>query len=246
LRPGLPSTLPSVDRLENELAVRRTAVTSLRSFAQIAYEHGEENLGSRHAVLAERPDRFRLEVLSAFGSLALVTGDGQDLAVYVRREGAVFRGPATPDNVEAYTGVAVASADIVVILLGAPPHRPATGRATVMRDDEAGLIRLAVPIADGTQDVWFEPETLHPVTSLTPLADGRTLRVSFAEYQPRGPITFPSRIDLSTEPGDASVHVRYSSPSLNVEIPEHLFVFRPRRGVEERRIEQYPDAEAPS
>jgi hypothetical protein len=115
-----------------------------------------------------------------------------------------------------------------------------------MRDDQAGLIRLAIPIADGTQDVWFEPETLHPVTSLTPLADGRTLRVSFDEYQLRGPTTFPFRIDLSTEPGDASVHVRYSSPSLNIEIAEHLFVFRPRRGVEERRIEQYPAAEAPS
>lgn len=246
LRPVLPATLPSADRLLAELETRRTAVGSLRGFAQIAYESADDTLGSRHAVLAERPDRFRLEVLSAFGTLALVANNGPELVVYVRRDSAVYRGVTTPLNIAAYTGVPLAAADVVAILLGAPPERPSTGDSIVLRDEAAGLIRLAVPVAEGTQDIWFEPDTLHPVVSLTPLADGRALKVSFGNYEARGPVTFPFTIDIETEPRAGAVHVRYTSPSLNAEIIEHMFGFKPRQGVEERRIDQYQPAETAS
>jgi len=246
LRPVLPTSLPSAETLLAELETRRSAVGSLRGFAQIAYESEDDTLGSRHAVLAERPDRFRLEVLSAFGSLAVIASNGPDLVVYVRRDSAVYRGAATPLNVAAYTGVPLAGADVVAILLGAPPVRVATGDPVVLRDEAAGLIRLAVPVAEGTQDIWFEPGTLHPVVSLTPLSDGRALKVSFGDYEAQGPVTFPFAIDIETEPRAGAVRVRYSSPSLNAQIIQHMFGFKPRQGVEEQRIDQYSPAGAAS
>ena len=52
--------------------------------------------------------------------------------------------------------------------------------------------------------------------------------------------------NIQAEPDKEAVHVRYGSPSLNAEIYGHMFTFKPRRGVEERRIDEYPREESAS
>jgi len=239
LRPRLPSTTPSAAQLLDSLAQRREAVRSVRGFAQIAYESGDENLGARHAVLVRRPDHFRLEVLSPFGALAVIASDAHELVVYARREAKIYRGPATAASVGAYTQVPVEVADVTAILLGTPPERAATGPATVVPDQGAGAFKLVVPVEDGRELVWFEPETFAPVASETPLADGVRLRVAFGDYKAIGSLNFPYAIDMRIEPGDRMVRVRYATPSLNTDIADALFTFPPRDGLEELVIQQY-------
>jgi outer membrane lipoprotein-sorting protein len=246
VRPELPATLPSAQQLLDVLATRRLAVESLRGFAQIAYESADENVGSRHAVLARRPDKLRLEVLSPFGVMALIASDGHDFAVYERREAKIYRGPATPESVAAYTAVPLSVADVVTVLLGSPPYRPPVGAATVTRDERHALILLTIPVAAGRQRVWFAPDTLHPVASTTGLADGRTLRVTFGDYATLGAVAFPLRIDLKAEPGTGAVHVHYATPSLNTAIADGLFTFPTLPGIEEYQIQQYPSGSAAS
>ncbi len=238
-RPAWPGVEPSASRLLEALAGRRTAVTSVRGFAQVAYRSGEENLGARHAVLARRPDHFRLEVLSPFGALAVVASDARELVVYARREAKIYRGPATAESVEAYTQVPVPVADVTAILLGLPPERPAAGQASVTRDDAVGSYKLTIPVEGGRELVWFEPETLMPVASEIPLPDGHKLRVAFGEYRAIGSLRFPHAIDMQVEPGDRLLRVRYESPSVNVPITDTLFSFPPREGLKELTIEQY-------
>jgi outer membrane lipoprotein-sorting protein len=239
LRPRFTSAAPSAAQLLQSLAERRTAVRTIRGFAQIAYEGGEENLGARHAVLVRRPDHFRLEVLSPFGALAVIASDARELVVYARREAKIYRGPANSTSVGAYAQVPVDVADVAAILLGTPPEREAIGPATVVPDQEAAAFKLVVPVADGRQLVWFEPETLVPIASETPLADDLRLRVAFGEYKAVGSLRFPHAIDMRAEPGDRVVRVRYSTPSLNTDIADTLFTFPPRDGLEELVIEQY-------
>jgi outer membrane lipoprotein-sorting protein len=239
LRPRLPTTTPTAARLLESLAVRRAAVRTIRGFAQIAYESGEENLGARHAVLARQPDHFRLEVLSPFGALAVIATDAKELVVYARREAKIYRGPASAASVGAYAQVPVEVVDVTSILLGSPPERVATGPVTVARDDEAGAFKLTVPFANGRHLVWFDPETLAPVASETPLGNGLKLRVAFGEYRQVGSLLFPHAIDMRAEPGDRVVRVRYSTPSLNTDIADALFRFPPRDGLQELVIEQY-------
>ncbi len=239
LGPRLPATMPTAERLLESLAERRAAIRSIRGFAQIAYQSGEENLGARHAVLARRPDHFRLEVLSPFGALAVIATDARELVVYARREAKIYRGPASPASVGAYTQVPVEVADVTTILLGSPPERAATGPVTVAWDEAADAFKLTKPIANGRQVVWFEPETLVPVASETPLGDAVRLRVAFGEYRDIGTFRFPHAIDMRAEPGDRVVRVRYASPSLNTEVAETLFRFPPREGLQELVIEQY-------
>ena len=239
LRPRLPSTTPSSARLLESLAVRRATVRSVRGFAQIAYENGEENLGARHAVLARRPDHFRLEVLSPFGALAVIASDARELVVYARRESKIYRGQASGASVGAYIQVPVDVADVTAILLGTPPERIPTGLATVVRDEKTGAFELTIPVAAGQQLVWFEPEMLLPIASETPLPDGLRLRVTFGEYRAIGSLRFPHAIDMRAEPGERMVRVRYASPSLDTDIPDTLFIFPPRDGLEELVIDQY-------
>lgn len=235
----LPAATPSAKQLLDALASRRAAIRSVRGFAQIAYENGDENVGARHAVLVRRPDHFRLEVLSPFGALAVIASDARELVVYARREAKIYRGPATPASVAAYTQVPVSVADITAILLGTPPERAPTGAATAGRDDGAGAFTLTLPVAGGREVVWFAPDTLAPVASETPLDGGMTLRVAFAGYAPIGTIAFPHAIDMRAEPGNRVVRVRYASPSLNTDITDTLFAFPPREGLQELVIEQY-------
>jgi len=242
VRPVLPVTLPPAERLLETLEQRRASVVSLRGFAHIAYESGEERLGGRHAVLVRQPDHFRLEVLSPLGALAVVASDGRELAVYVRSERRIYRGSATAESVAAYTGVPVAVEDVVAVLVGAPPYRPPVGAATVARDEGAALIRLAIPIAAGSQEVWFAPESLLPVASATALADGGILRTRFGDYRDLGAFPFPYAVELRTEPGDRAVRVRYGSPSLNQEVADGVFALPSRDGVEDVVIEAYPGA----
>jgi hypothetical protein len=239
VRPTLPATLPEPQRLLDILAEQRREVTSVRGFAEIAYESGEEKVGARHAVLARRPDHFRIEALSFFGALAVVTSDGSDMVLYVRRENKVFRGPASPGSVAAYAGVPVPVPDVVAILLGTPPERRPTGAATVTRDDERALIVLELPLEAERQEIWFAPDTLLSVASVTALPDGRRLQVRFGDYRDHGGVRFPHSIDMWAEPGDRTVRVRYAEPSLNTDMADGLFVFPRRAGVEEFGIEQY-------
>lgn len=244
-RPALPPTLPAADRLLATVATRRQAHTSLRGLAHISYERAEEREGSRHAVVVVPPDRFRLEVLSPLGAVAVVTCDGRELAVWVRRERRTYRGPATAASVEAYTGLPIGVADVASVLLGLPPERHMTGSPTVVRDEEVGLIRLRAPIEGGRQEIWFAPDSQLPVASETPLGAGRVLRVELTDYRTIDGVAFPLGIDMRLIPDGGRIRVRYEPPTIGAAIAEDLFAFPVRPGVEEARLDRYLTGDEP-
>jgi hypothetical protein len=240
-RPPLTTILPAPDALLADIAARRRAVTSLRGIAHISYESAEEKLGSRHAVVVAPPDRFRLEVLSPLGALAVVTANGHELAVWVRRERRTYRGPTTAASVGAYIGVPLSVADVVAVLLGLPPERRAIAPATVAFDDTAGLIRVHVPIEGGRQDTWYAGDSALPVASETTLADAaQILRVDFSDYRPIAGVAMPLDIDMRLDPAGRRVHVRYEPPTVNATVRDEVFTFPVQDKVEELRLDRYP------
>jgi hypothetical protein len=246
VRPQLPATLPSAEGLLAILAHRRAAVASARGFARISYESAGKTVGSRHAVVVERPARLRLEVLGPLGAIAVIASAGRDLALYVRRENRVYRGDASADSLAAYAAVPLSVEDIVTVLLGSPPERTPTGTPTVAVDAEKQLLLLTVPIAEGRQRIWLTPGTFASVASETPIAGGGTLRVDFDDLRTVGVVAFPFSIDLRTVPGDRAIHVRYTAPVLDAKVAPELFTIPPRDGVDERAITTYsPEVAAP-
>ena len=241
----MPTALPTAGELLAGVTARRQALTSLRGIARIAYDTGEDRVAGRHAVVVAPPNRFRLEVLSPLGALAVVTCDGAELAVWVRREHRTYRGPATAASVAAYAGVSVRVEDVVSMLLGLPPERRPIAAPTLVRNDDADLIGVAADVAlDGEggaerQTIWFAADSRLPVASETMLASGQTLHVDFADYRSVAGAPFPFTVELRLDPGNRRVRVRYDAPTLGAPLDDALFSFPPRTGVEELWIDRY-------
>ncbi len=245
LRPGVPATLPTADRVLAAISARRQALTSVRGFARLAYEAGDAHAAARHAVVVALPNRFRLEALSPIGAVAVVACDGRELAVWVRRDHRTYRGAATPTSVAAYTGLPIDVADVASVLVGLPPERRMTGDASVTRDDAAGLIRVRVPIEGGRQDVWVTPDSMLPIVTETTLESGRTLRVELGNYRTIVGLPFPVSIDMRLLPDGGRIQVRYESPTIGAPVAAGLFELPPRPGVDEVRLDARPLGEVP-
>ncbi len=241
-RPPRVGVLPASETLLAGLAARRRAITTLRGIAHISYESADEKVGSRHAVVVAPPDRFRLEILSPLGALAVVTANERELAVWVRRDHRTYRGPASAASIGAWVGVPLRVADVVAALVGLPPERRATGTATVGFDDDAGMVRVHVPIAGGGQDLWYSGDPLLPAATETTLPEvGQVLRVAFAEYRTIGGISMPLDVDLRLEPAGRRVRIRYEPPTLNGSVRDDLFAFPVQDGVQEMSLDRYSE-----
>lgn len=244
---SIPAALPDADELLASVVARRQALSGLRGIARIAYETGEERVAGRHAVVAAPPNRFRLEVLSPLGAVAVVTCDGAELAVWVRREHRTYRGPATPANVAAHTGVRVRVEDVVSMLLGLPPDRRPVAPPTLVSNDDAALIGVTADVtldgegAVGRQTIWFAADSRVPVASETTLAAGQVLHVDFADYRDVAGAPFPFTVEMRLDPDDRRVRVRYDGPTLGTSLDDALFSLPPRSGVEELRIDDYSE-----
>jgi len=124
-----PAFLPSAAELEAALAARRAGVRSLRALAHLRYRGPEGADTSREAIVVARPDRLRVEVLSVFGSLFVLTADDGALTAYARQEGTVYRGQASPENLWRYARLWLPVNDLVdiVLSLGSQDSAPTHG-----------------------------------------------------------------------------------------------------------------------
>src|SRR5207249_6693477 len=69
-----------------------------------------------------------------------------------------YEGPASAANLARFLGAPVEVGDVVDVLLGLPPARAAVGPPALAAG--AGEYRLTLPLAAGTQTIWFAGDTL--------------------------------------------------------------------------------------
>jgi hypothetical protein len=208
-----PATAP---QLVAELAARRAAVTSLRARARL--RAGLKSAWVRQAILVRRPAAVRIDVLSPVGLALALGADGGILWAYPPAERTRYEGPATPANMRRVLGAPIALSDVVDILLGVPPARVPTGapRLTVT---SAGEYRLALPLEDGEQLVWFAGDPL-AVRRAEEIHDGGpSLRVAFDDYEDG----FPRTIALDAPGTGAVVNLTYAAVEPNAVLDPGLF-----------------------
>lgn len=220
-RPLPPAEKPPV--LLQRLAARREAVTSLRARARL--RSGLEGLWTRQALVVERPDRIRVDVLTPMGlALALGTGEAR-LWAYQPAERVRYEGRATPQNLVRLLGAPLALADVVDILLGLPPARVPKGPPSVVMTPEGH--RLTLPLANGEQRIWFAPETLDVVRAEEEQRDGVVMRLVFGEHEDG----FPHVVDVESPKRGAPVRLKYDAVEINPELAATLFVPPPAERV---------------
>jgi hypothetical protein len=231
-----PRPLPPVTaaQLLDGLAARRAAVSSLRARARL--RAGLSGLWVREAVLVRRPDAVRIDVLSPFG-LALAVGlRGHLLWAYPPAERTRYEGVATPANLTRFLGAPVAGADVVDVLLGVPPERRPVGPPAldVTRERE---YRLTLPLAAGTQTLWFEGDTLL-VRRAEETTGGRVaLQVTFDDYQDG----FPHAVAVTASGGPAA---RLTYDAVEPNAPVDASVFAPPPAARVLPLDAAPPPEA--
>src|SRR5262249_19705137 len=127
--------------------------------AHLHYRDPQQSGTSREALIVARPDRLRVEVFSMLGSVFLVITNQGAITAYARQEDTVYRGAASPENLERYARVGLPVSDLIDIVLATPaPHAPDHDRVSF--DTVVGAVRLARTLADRQQSVWFSPASV--------------------------------------------------------------------------------------
>lgn len=238
---ALPAVLPRAEDLERVLAARREQVHSLRSFADISYrtEEGGKFFTGRHAVVAQAPDRFRLEAHSVFGLVGVATCDGATLSVYDRPGRVIYRSAASAQRIGHYLSVPMSPRQVVAILLGQVPAASGQGWERVRFDAERWAFRLD-RAADGApvEAVWFGVEDLLVAKAEIEGALGQRIVLLMEDYKRRGDIAFPDRIEVETDPPSGGLRLEYRDPALNEAVAAGAFEIPSAPGVREEWLDQ--------
>ncbi len=213
-QPRLPAT--TGDDLLRDIEVRRASIHSFRARARL--RNGLASLWTREAVLLRPPDALRMDVLSPLG-LALALGtDGTVLWAYPPQDQVRYEGPATPENIARMLGAPVRIEDLIAVMLGLPPARPRRGPAALATTDD-GEYRLTVPLADGTQQLFFGGDPLVLRRAVEEREGAPTLQVAYGEHE-NG---LPRLIELVSPQAGTTVTLHYDSVELNPALDPTVF-----------------------
>lgn len=220
-----PVSLPSAADLEAALDARREAVHSLRALARLRYRDPDASGAARQAIVVARPDRVRVEVLSVFGAVFVLTAEDGAMTAYARDEGTVYRGQASLENLQRYARLFMPVRDLVDVVLGTPPPRPAR-QERVSFDAEAGGIRLWRALDDGAQIVWFNDATL-PVAAEERRGDGHALwHATFTHYEDHDGIPLATQVGLDLPMAERSIDIRLEDVDVNPTLDASIFAFQ--------------------
>lgn len=215
--------LPSAVQLETVLATRREAVRSLRALAHLRYRDVNESNSSRQAIIVARPDRLRVEVMSLFGSVFVLTADQGALAAY--KDNTVYRGEASPENLQRYIRVGLPVNELVDIVLGTPPPRQGQ-HAQVSFDPQVGAVRLWQDLAHGALVVWFSDAEL-PVAAEERGVDGQTQwRATFDAYEQRDGCPVATRVGIELPQWHRSLQMTLEDVDLNPVLDRSVFALQ--------------------
>jgi hypothetical protein len=157
----------------------------------------------------------------------LVTS-GERFTFFDSEKNEVVRGPATPANLTRILPLALAPAEVVALLLGAPPVPPeASAELAVDEDERAYVLSVSTPAL--RQSIHLATRDLR-VLRVDVLGAGG-YRVDYDKFEDRGAGPFARRIRLVAEQSHARIEVSLSDVELNPAPDAGLFDWMPPSGV---------------
>ncbi len=231
--------------LLSRLEAAQSRVRSVRGSGRVGISAPDQSGSTDAFLVAERPDRLRIEVTDFFGNVAAVlTSDGERFALYDAKSGSYYRGRPTPENVSSLLPLALPPGELVAILCGAAPIRPGAPASVSGRD---GLAVLAVGRGDAAWEVGVGAELAVEQARLPPGGPGGPpgYALEFGLFRHQAGRRFPTELTLTaTAPKQVQVTLAWKG-DLEVNRPPDPGLFRldPPRGA--RVIDLVPGAPAP-
>jgi outer membrane lipoprotein-sorting protein len=237
-----PDALPQAADLNTALANRRDSVHSVRALARLHYRDPDAANTSREAIAVARPDRLRVEVLSFFGAVFVLTTDNGRFTAYARREETIYRGEASPENMWSYARIGLPVVDLVDIMLGTPPQRNPDW-SQVSWDPERGWIELTQEFSNGAEQVVWFLGTLPAAAEFRDPFGEVQWHATFGGYEDHDGIPIATRIRLEVPSRDRSVEIELNDVDVNPTLDDSTFALEVPNGVRVVDIETAESAD---
>jgi hypothetical protein len=180
------------------LAASSPATQAITAVTRITVNHHGERYPLKAATMIQPPARLRLESIPVMGppDFFLSITDGE-LRVFFPEKGAFYIGRATPLNISRFFPVSLPPADIISLLMGAPPEN--AGEIQTMQGSlEDGLYRIdQYAMGKMIRSLWLDPAGAQLVRFRRYSDQGdASLAVDFGDHVRIGNAFLPQKVTI--------------------------------------------------
>lgn len=170
-------------------------------------------------VIAQAPDRVRLESIDFFGRpVAVLVSDGVFGSLFDVERHLVFQGPATAQMVGRLLPLRLDPAVLVALLLGSPPVPDDATPLSLQVDEQARAYVLTLDTDGGPLTLGLDPATLR-----TLWVRGADWRASFDDW--KSVEELPRKVSLTTRDGATKVELSWRDREVNPALEDEVFDF---------------------
>jgi len=212
---------------------RSDVFRSLDGTARVRLESDGKSYTVTQLLLAEKPDRLRLDLLSPFGQpLLQLATDGRQLTALLPPDAVFYLGEASDRNLQRFTRLPLQLPDLIALILYQVP--------LIAYDDESvtplgnGLV-LELSGREGLRQVLRFDHERRLVEASYYCAEELQLRLLYDDFDD-GPPPFPRAIRFEMPAQKSSASLRFSELILNPELPEGRFRLNPPVGFEVKEL----------
>lgn len=192
--------------LERRLKNFEAATGSLKALAWLRIDSPERTINSDAAVVVERPDRIRVDVIDSLADVWASAGsDGQTMWLYVPGKRKLYEGRATEAGISRLASFGLSPSHLISLLAGTPPVAADEG----IEEAGSGRDRHFI-FASGGLRCWLENGERGRVSRCEKPSDGGVdYEISFSDYRRAGAVEFPHSIEARFPSRDSSLSIRY-------------------------------------
>lgn len=221
---GLPDRpTPEASALWDRLARTSSTTHTLQAESRVSYFGPEGRVRLRAVLVAQRPDRFRIETLSPFEEpIDVMVCDGERLSWL--SQGILREGRATAERIGRLLPLPLSPEELVDVLLGGLPSDAQPVAVTPVNDPTA--FRLDLRRDARWLRLWVDPDADRVLRLEVASERGAAaiVRADFSEWDVQGS-GLPRRIHgVARDAGEKTdLRIRLVSAVLNGEVPEQVF-----------------------
>jgi len=223
-------------------ARQRSEWSSIQAEARVTQQSGRRGrIRGTVLMYLQRPNRIRFDLMTQFGTAAVLTSDGETFQLSDLREGVFMHGPTCPENIARLLGVTVDAENVLRLLTGDTPLIESTRQSMECRDgryivtlfaDDGTTQELAFSVDKADRDEPPESQRLTLRRSTERGLDGKTRwEASYDDHIAVDGHFFPTKIRFVDEVNGTDTSVRVKSIAVDPDIPEGTFRQAPTPGM---------------
>ena len=216
-----PADRPSRDELILQLNLGVSEFRTIRGMAKSTYRQNGGRQSARQVVLAQYPDKLRLETLGLFGSPVLIAAtDGKQSTVLLPGEGRAYTGSSDSGFLSQFLHLPLTSEDIIAIIL-LRPELIVWQNADISYLD-TGISRLILTAGRVKQEIDFNQN--RQIVRIASYSDGTMqIGIHYDDYVD----AFPRSLKLQLPLRLIEASLNFSDIELNIDHKEGLFKLVP-------------------